>query len=226
MHKLKIILIVIVAISGSILAVLFFQDRTKKLEDRDYKDIKEITIKTDKANINFYKSENEKVRVEIYGSSKDLAEIIEGSQKLTISKMTGNTTCFLNCKNQVNIYVPEDFPKVLISSEIGNIKTNVGIVGMDINSDKGNITISKASNLTINSNMGNIVIDEINASNNSSIKTDLGNITIKEIVNLKIDAKSESGSVVIPVIKDSQEYTLTIETNKGNVDIDHHENKS
>ena len=226
MNKIKLILVIIVAISGAILAILFFQDRTKKLEDRDYKDIKKITVETDKANINFYKSDDEKVRVVVYGSSKDTVKIIEGSQELSISKETGNTTCFLNCKNQVNIYVPEDFPFILVKSEIGNINSKVKLVSSDINSDKGNIDLYKVNIVNINSNIGNILIDEINGTYNSTIKTDIGNVTIKKIVNLFINAKSEVGSVVIPVIKDSQEFTLTVETNKGNIGIDHHESKS
>ena len=102
---IKITLIILAILSGTILAILFLQDRTKKLEEREYKEINSIVVATDNANINFHKSKDEKVKVVVYGSSKDFVEIIEGSKSLTISKMTGNTNCFLNCKNEVNIYI-------------------------------------------------------------------------------------------------------------------------
>ena len=225
-NKIKIALVVIALISGAILAVLFLQDRTKKLEDRKYKEISSISLNTDLANVNFYKSEDENVRVVVFGSSKDTVEIIEGSMSLTISKKTGNTTCYLNCKNEVNIYIPEKEVKIDVKSEKGNITSDTYISNLVINSDIGNVNLSKVGVLDVVTNIGDVVVSEIGGNFNSNIKTDVGNVLVGTIINLYIDAKSEVGSVVIPVVRDTQEFTLKIETNKGNVEIEHHENKS
>ncbi len=224
---IKTTLIIVAILSGVILAVLFLQDRTKKLEDRNYDDINKIIIESDTSNVNIYKSKNKDVRVVVYGSSKDNVKLIEGTKYLTVSKESKKKNCILNCKNEINIYVPDNFEIINIKSETGNINTeSVTIKNLSIESETGNINIDKVNLLNVNNKIGNININTIDAINNCSIKTETGNITIEKIINLKIDSKSETGSVVIPVIKEEQKFTLKLETKVGNIDIKHHENKS
>ena len=102
---IKRILVAIAIISGIILGVLFLQDRTKKIEDRNYKEINKVIIDADTSDINIYKSKDESVRVVAYGTAKDEVQIIEGSKYLTITKKTSKKTCFLNCKNEIGIYI-------------------------------------------------------------------------------------------------------------------------
>ena len=224
---IKMILIGLVVLSIMVLLILFIQDRTRKLEDREYKEIEGITINSDKANINIYKSDNDKVKVVVYGSNKDTVKIVEGSKYLTVTKETGKNKCFLNCKNEINLYIPDNLYIITINSKLGNISfDNVLVNNINVKTDKGNVLIDKSNSIKVESDKGNVTINEINANNDSYIKTDIGNIAINKIINLKIEAKSETGSVVIPYIKEEQEHTLKIESNKGNVDIDSYENKS
>ena len=83
---IKTTLIVIAILSALILAILFLQDRTKKLEDRKYKEISKIIIESNSSNINFYKSDDEQVRVVVYGSQKDKVQIVEGTKYLNITQ--------------------------------------------------------------------------------------------------------------------------------------------
>ena len=220
-------LVAIAIISGIILGVLFLQDRTKKIEDRNYKEINKVIIDADTSDINIYKSKDESVRVVAYGTAKDEVQIIEGSKYLTITKKTSKKTCFLNCKNEIDVYVPEDFDRVEIKVEEGNINVDkVTVKNIVANTELGNISIYKTENVDLTSTTGNIYINIIKATNNSSIKTEVGNINITNTSNLKLEAKSETGSVVIPVIKEEQDFTLKIESKVGNIDIIHHENKS
>ena len=224
---IKRIFVAIAIISGIILGVLFLQDRTKKIEDRNYKEINKVIIDADTSDINIYKSKDESVRVVAYGTAKDEVQIIEGSKYLTINKKTSKKTCFLNCKNEIDVYVPEDFDRLEIKVEEGNINVDkVTVKNIVANTELGNISIYKTENVDLTSNTGNIYINIIKATNNSSIKTDVGNINITNTSNLKLEAKSETGSVVIPVIKEDQDFTLKIESKVGNIDIIHHENKS
>ena len=224
---IKRILVAIAIISGIILGVLFLQDRTKKIEDRNYKEINKVIIDADTSDINIYKSKDESVRVVAYGTAKDEVQIIEGSKYLTITKKTSKKICFLNCKNEIDVYVPEDFEKLEIKVEEGNINVDkVTVKNIVANTELGNISIYKTENVDLTSNTGNIYINIIKATNNSSIKTEVGNINITNTSNLKLEAKSETGSVVIPVIKEEQDFTLKIESKVGNIDIIHHENKS
>ena len=91
MKKINSILVVLVVISVIILGILFFQDKTKKLEDRSYKEIEKIIVGVDSTNINIYKSLDNNVRVVIYGTKKDNTEIIEGSKELTVHYTSKDT---------------------------------------------------------------------------------------------------------------------------------------
>ena len=227
--KIKITIIVLVAISFSILTVLFLQDRTRKLEDRKYKNINKILITVDSSDINFYKSEDENVRVVVYGTKKDEVKMIEGNKNITIFKNTGNNICFLNCKNVIDIYIPipSEFDSVDIKTDEGNINTNdLFIKNIIVDTQDGNVKIDKTNMVNIISNTGNISINELTSNANSSIKTDTGNVYINTSRNSYISVKSVTGYITIPVFKEKQDFTLKIETNEGNIDIDHHENKS
>jgi len=227
MKDIKNVLIVLVAISMVILIILFFQDNTKKLEDRSYKEIDRLIINSENSDISFYKSEDEKVRVIIKGSKKDKIELIEGTKSLTINQEPKNSICFFNCRKEIKIYIPDNFPEVAIKTNKGNVNSDKQTINnILINTKVGNVSLYKTNTVNITSNVGDIFVKEINATNNSTISTDVGNIKISKIINLNLDIKTDLGSKVIPVIKDDQEYTLKIETNVGNIDIDSHENKS
>ena len=224
---IKVILIILVIISLGILAILFLQDRTKKIEDRKYNEIEKINVNSDVANINIYNTEKDYVRVIVYGTKKDKVTFIEGTKYLDIKKETGNNFCLIDCKNQVDIYVPDNYPNIVITSDVGNIsQEDVVINNITVKTNEDNIKLYKTNALYITTEVGNVSINEINATKDSLIKTDVGNIDIDTIINLNIDAKTELGNIVKPVIKEEQKFTLKIETNVGEININHHENKS
>ena len=227
MIDIKNILIGLVIVSMVLLGVLFFQDNTKKLEDRSYKEINKIIINSETANIAFNKSEDEKVRVVVYGAKKDKVELIEGTKSLIINQESNNSICFINCYKKIEIYVPDKFPEAVIKTDKGNIDANKQTINnVLISTNKGNISLYKTNIVNIISDKGNVSIDEINATKDSIITTNTGNININKIINLNLDIKTDFGNRTVPVIKNKQKYTLKIETNTGNIDIDSHEDKS
>ena len=220
-------LTILVVVSLVILIVLFFQDGSKKLEDRIYKDIDKIIINSETANINIYNIEGNNIRVVVHGTKKDSVKLIEGTKSLNIEYDSGSSMCLYKCEKRIDIYVPDNFPIFDIKTKLGNINSNyLSINNIIVNSDAGNISLYKVNNANIVTNLGNIFIKEINANSDSYIKSNIGNIKISKIINLKLDIKTETGSKVVPVIKNNQDYTLKIETNIGNIDIDSHEDKS
>lgn len=227
MKKINSILVVLVVISVIILGILFFQDKTKKLEDRSYKEIEKIIVGVDSANINIYKSLDNNVRVVIYGTKKDNTEIIEGSKELTVHYTSKDTVCFLKCNKSVDIYVPDKFPELRITTTTGDIySSDVTVNNMNAFSQDGNITIDKVQNVDVDTTYGDVSIKEINANDDSYIKTNTGDINISKIINLNLNIITEFGHKVVPVIRNEQDYTLKIETNVGIINIDSHEDKS
>lgn len=227
MKDIKKILMILVIISMVILGILFFQDGSKKLEDRSYKEIDKIILNVDLSDITFHKSKDEIVRVVVVGSSKDKVELIEGTKSLTINQKSKKSVCIFRCNKEIEIYLPDNFKEVVINSDVGDIDSdNQTINNLSIKANVGDVSLYKTNVVDITSNVGDIFIKEINATGNSTIKTDVGDIEIDKIINLNLDINTDLGDKTIPVIKNSQEYTLKIETNVGDIDIDKYEDKS
>lgn len=227
MKDIKNILMILVIISMVLLGILFFQDGSKKLEDRSYKEINKITINGDSSDITFHKSDDQNVRVVVKGSNKDKIELIEGTRTLTINQKTSKSICIFHCRKEIEIYLPDNFPNIIITTDLGNINTDKQTINnIEINTNVGNVSLYKINTSNIKTDVGDIFIKEINATGNSTLTSNIGNIEIDKIINLNLDIKSDLGGRVVPVIKTPQEYTLKIETNIGNIDIDKYEDKS
>ena len=227
MTNIKKVLIALVAISLVILVLLFLQDGSKKLEDRSYKEINNIVINGDVADITFHKSEDEKVRVVVTGSKKDIVELIEGTKSLIINQTSKNSFCIFRCSKEIEVYLPDNFLSVNINSNVGDISSdNLTINNVLIKNSVGDISLYKTNIVDITSDVGDVFIKEIKGTGDSKIISNVGDIEIDKIINLNLDVKSDIGDKVIPVIKDKQEYTLKIETNVGDIDIDSYDDKS
>ena len=218
---LSIIFLAILVLVG----IYVFQDRTKKLEDRRYKDIDKLIINSDVSDINFYKSEDENIRVVIYGLTTDNVELVEGSKELSIDKHGKKGYCLINCRNKIDIYLPSEYNSINITTEVGSINVEeIKVNSLTFNSDSGNVKLGSTNTVNITTNSGNVDIKEIIGTASSSIKTDSGNITIDKISNLKVESNVELGSNEVSTI--DGEFTLKLETNAESINIKEYENKS
>ena len=215
---LKIIFAIIIILLLSCITIYLIQDKTKLLEDRKYKDINEIIIDSDVANITFYKSEDDYTKVVIYGLKSDKVELIEGSNELNINKHGKSGFCLINCENKIDIYLANDLDSLSITTDVGNVNTKkININSLNIKSDVGNIDVGSTNVVNITTNVGNVSINEIKGNGNSSIKTDVGNINIDKINNLKIESNVDIGNN--DIVNSDGEYTLKLETNVGSIKV-------
>lgn len=164
-------------------------------------------------------SENE-IKVRIYGEDEDLATSTLKDRQLNIKKSSEHHFCFGFCSYQtekVVLYIPEKFSGIL------NITTNTGDINIEdfenlnliIDSDVGDIEIGKIKNSKIESNIGDVDIDEI--IENANIKTDTGDITIKKFI-VKANSTIETGIGDVSVLHISDAY-IDASTNIGEVSI-------
>ena len=226
MKKIFKILLAILIVCIIIISLIFlFQDNTKLLEDRKYKDIEELIINSEVASVNFYKSDDLNTRVVIYGLTSDNVELIEGNKELSINKRGANGFCLINCDNKIDIYLPTDLKKLSITTDVGSINTqNIIADSINIKTDVGNISIGKTNVVNITTNVGSVSVKQIEGTSNSFIKTDVGSINIEKISNLKIESNVELGSS--DIINSDGEFILKLETNVGSVKVSNYENKS
>ena len=226
MKKIFKILLAILIVCIIIISLIFlFQDNTKLLEDRKYKDIEELIINSEVASVNFYKSDDLNTRVVIYGLTSDNVELIEGNKELSINKRGANGFCLINCDNKIDVYLPTDLKKLSITTDVGSINTqNIIADSINIKTDVGNISIGKTNVVNITTNVGSVSVKQIEGTSNSFIKTDVGSINIEKISNLKIESNVELGSS--DIINSDGEFILKLETNVGSVKVSNYENKS
>ena len=71
----------------------------------------------------------------------------------------------------------------------------------------------------IDTDCGNITIDNLEIKENSTIKSDLGDVEIKETNDIYIDAKVDLGHVEINNNNRNSDITLKIDSDCGNVKV-------
>lgn len=227
MKVIKIVVSIVILLILGFIATYLSQDKSKKLEDRKYKEIEELIIDTNAVDVNFYKSSDEYLRVVIYGFSTDTVDLVEGSHDLSIKVHKKEHRCMLNCKQEISIYVPNTLDKLEVSSIMGNIDLGEqNVKNLVINDETGNVNVNHVNFANIKTNTGDIIIKEIEATDNSKITTNTGNINIDKIIGLKVEAESDSGNVKVPTIENEEEFTLNVKTSLGNINIKEYENKS
>lgn len=93
--------------------------------------------------------------------------------------------------------------------EVNTIKTNC---------DMGNVTIKKVNNYAgITTNVGNVVITDLDIKKESYIQTYVGSVTIVNASDLFYACKSNLGNIEIPENIDTSKTKVKITTHEGNI---------
>ncbi len=107
------------------------------------------------------------------------------------------------------------------------LKENAGkirvreVADIKAENDLGDIHIEKVTNsLTIKEDCGDVIIDEVYLTKNSSIKNDLGKIKIGFTNEIYIDAETDLGKVKINENKRNSDITLKLENSCGDIIVD------
>ncbi len=213
-----------------------FIQRIEELQvEETYKNnYEKINIKTDAADIEIKKSENEDIYLKIY-SEKNRAKVLDNETELNIEvtqkKCVG--ICINNKLSKVELYIPENYnKKINIENKYGDIEIeSFENLNLDIKEDAGDIKIGASNIVNINNNYGDIKINEIkvgtinesagdveiNKVNSIDIKNNYGDVKITEI-NEYVKIDSDAGDIKINNLKITKDST--IETNTGDIKID------
>lgn len=199
-----------------------------------------INVKNDAGDITFKESEDDKIKVTIYGESEAYAEADLKDEELSISyRSTKKFALFSlgNVKNDIVVYVPADYDGLIdIKSDYGNSSVldlenaslnldldagnaEVGIIkNVEIKCDYGNVVIKEVLNkCNIKADCGNINIKKVSIKEDSTIKADLGNVEIDTINDVYVDADVDLGKADIEGNNRNSDVTLKISCDLGNV---------
>lgn len=113
----------------------------------------------------------------------------------------------------------DEINELVVNTNYGDIK--VGSVNdLTAISDYGDIKVQLiTSSLTIECDCGDIKLNTVNLTKDSSIKNDLGDVTIKSIKRVYVDAKTSLGDVKVKDNDRTSDKTLTIRNDCGDIEV-------
>ena len=194
----------------------------KVVVDEEYENsFNKISIKTEAGDIEIKKSDNDKIRLVVYGS-KSRTEVSKDSESLNV--VTKSKKCRGFCLNQkidkVIVYLPSEYSNpVNIKTNYGDIKINE-VNSLTANTNYGDIKIASVNNyFRVNTNYGDIKISKLDINKDSSASTNFGDIKIGDTNDIYIQAKTDLGDKDINSNNKKSNITLKLNTNLGDIEV-------
>jgi hypothetical protein len=200
---------------------------------QDYGDIEIIPSAT--------AEDNTKIIVKAY--AKDEGKVKVYNEGATLYALNSPDSCNFLCFNQNGvkflITIPEGYTgNFKIESDYG--KTSIGSfknASIDATSDYGDIEVGSAKNIhleldagdarvgncygriNIKNDMGNVDIDHLELTENSSIELDMGNVSISDVGTARVITTVDLGNTDVQRHNDESTIILTIQNDMGNVTV-------
>lgn len=218
--------------NGSHLGFFDWNRETKVIYDEsfDSNDISKMVITSELGDIDIKQSNDNKIRVVANGYDEKLFNLTNEGNTITVSSTTSyhKTKAFNpfgNYRNigiDIDIYLPSGYLETLdISSDLGDVDIESPLdVDLTVNCDMGSITAENLSGkFALHTDMGNIEIERINITADSSATSDMGDIEIEHTNDIKINYSTSMGECDVKNNNSSSDITLTAETSMGDVEI-------
>lgn len=189
-------------------------------------EIKNIEIDNNAGDITIKNSTDGKIRVTASGiTENEFSAEADGSTLNISNKIETRRDFFIfgAIKNDIDmvLYLPEGLESLNIKSSFGDVEIeNKLITNLTIDNDMGNIEAERlGGSFDLNTNMGNIEIEEINITADSKATTNMGNIDIEKTNEINIYAKTSMGDSDVKDNTPTADIILTAETDMGNIEI-------
>lgn len=238
------IAILCLGISGKISFMGFIRNKSRNIvydEKYETEKIENIKIKSSAGDIKFQESDDEKIRVVVYGEKENQINVEQNGDTLKVESIQKSHIFGFNIRlNDIIIYLPKEYEKQIeIDSDLGDIEIislenasikieqncgdiNLGkIKNVEIDNDLGSTEIEEVLNsLNIKSNCGDIKINKVTLLENSKIENDLGDVKIGETNDVYIDANCDLGDKKIKNSNRQSEITLKIDVDCGDIKVE------
>lgn len=207
-------------------------------------DIEKINITSETGEVKIIENEENTIVVTVYSnSSRDLQNInfsnTDGELKFSVLGERNKLINFGFHLKDIVIKAPKDaLKKITINNDFGDIKIDdFQEATINIDQDCGDVDVGTVKNATIKSSYGDIKINSIlnkcdidsdcgdikienlQINENSSIKSDLGDVKIQNINDVYVDAKTDLGDIKVNSNNRHSEITLTIENDCGDIKV-------
>lgn len=219
--------------NGSHLGYFFDWNRdTQVIYDNsfDSADISKMVITSEFGDIDIKQSTDNKIRVVANGYDEKLFNLTTEADTITVTSKTDDHKTrifnpFGNLRNigtDIEVYLPSScLEKLDISSNLGDVDiSSLTDIDLTVNCDLGNIEAKSLSGkFGLHTDMGDVEIERINITDDSSATSNMGDIEIEHTNNIKINYSTSMGKCVIKHNNSSSNITLTATTDMGDVEI-------
>lgn len=211
-------------------------------ETYDIETINMIDIKQDAGDIIFENSEENNIKVEIYGDNREDFEVELNENELKIDYTKNNKGGFFNfgkVTGDIKVFIPETFKgNIKVKNDAGQVKAKkLGEANIDIDCDAGNVEIREinqakikcdAGNVKIGKilgqcdiklNCGNLNVEKMEIKENSTIETDMGNVDIDETKDIHVMGHVDLGKCNISNNNTKSNVILKIDSDMGNINV-------
>lgn len=204
--------------------------------------VNSFEVKSEAGDINIEPSQDEKIKVVVYGKNQDDVKVSfnEGNLKIDV-KQPRRVMIFGTYMNKITIYIPQSYSKELNIKanyediDIGSLENSI----MNVENDCGDIKIASVKNATvknhygdikiekitnkcdIRNNCGSIKIQNLDIKEDSNIEFDLGDIKIEKTSDIYIDAKVDLGDIKVNENNRHSEITLKAKNSCGDIKINY-----
>lgn len=199
-------------------------------------------LKSEAGDISIQTSQDEKIKVVVYGKSGEDVNVSfnEGNLKIDV-KQPRRVINFGMYINNIVVYIPQNYSKEcnVIANygdiDIGSFENSI----MNVENDCGDIKIASVKNATvknhygdikienvlnkcdIENNCGSIKIQNLDIKEDSTIESDLGDIKVEKTSDIYIDAKVDLGDIKINENNRHSNITLKAKNNCGDIKINY-----
>lgn len=203
--------------------------------------IEKLEIIQTAGDIELKESTDGKVRVVAYGEDANKLKVTLDNSLLKVdySEYKNKVFSFNSYTNDIIVYIPEEYSKEIdIDSKYGDCKIcDLENATMTINQACGDVELGKVKNITVTNNLGDVkigsVLNKCNIESNcgdvkinnaeinedSFIELDLGDVKIANINDVFVDAKTSLGDTKVDSNNRHSEITLKIKNSCGDIKV-------
>ncbi len=161
-----------------------------------------IEIDADASEIEFYSTEEDKVRLVIHGEEKDISVTTRGERLSITSNMQCNFICFNQNRSKIEVYLPKDYEgKIKVENDYGNVTIgSFENAEIAVENDCGDINVEAGNIVKLENDLGDI---ELGFASNAEIKQNCGKIEVGEVGDIKAEKRVDiNGKPLNPVTRE------------------------
>lgn len=179
-------------------------------------DLKTLDIKANAADVYIKNSNDNEIRVIIYGNKSKTSVTTESNNINIVSKEKScSLFCFYQTIAKVEVYLPDDYSgNIKIVNNYGDTEVEkFKRANIDIKEDYGDVKVDKVKKIKIKESAGDVIVGTVN---DAEIKNNYGDIRVKKVTNY-LNLSNDCGDINVNYININKDSY--IKDSYGNIKV-------